>query len=183
MLCKMFIQDLISRADTYNRTLRNQALSPLLSLPAELRNNVYEFTFGVLHIHFTGRSYTLYDRMPSDIESPIPLTMKALMQSTTACRQMHAETAILPLKNNVLILGDIHIVTSLLCWIPSTHHFVEFGVTELRGLRRRLSIRIASVRYNDIGSPQCFQDAVRALFERHSASKPEVIFTSVMGVD
>jgi sorbitol-specific phosphotransferase system component IIC len=119
---------------------------------------------------------------------------------------MHAEIAILPLNNNVFILSDtevqrgvfkflarlpsryanalsdIHVVTGLLCWITSTHHFVEFGVTELKGWRR-LSIRIASVRYNDIGSPQCFQDAVRVLFERHSASKLEVIFTSVMGVD
>jgi len=81
-------------ADFDNSTSRNQSESPLLQLPAELRNIIYTY---VLQDDLWVVAYRL-----TKTESrgyPIALLF--------VCRQIHAETALLPYALNTFLIGDI----------------------------------------------------------------------------
>jgi hypothetical protein len=88
---------------TPNRTLKNQLQSPLLRLPPELRNKIYDYVCGGLTVCPTKMNtppYRLWsrytkDRLTSDWK-PLPNPTSYLL----VCRQMYSEMALLPLKLN-----------------------------------------------------------------------------------
>jgi hypothetical protein len=89
-------------ADIDGSTLRNQKDSPLLRLPAELRNQIYAYTFKNLKVRTATRfgPYPSYE--PGYCCVLLPYHVSALLNSATACRQIHIETDLLFFKNTEL---------------------------------------------------------------------------------
>ncbi|KAF2850754.1 hypothetical protein T440DRAFT_84248 [Plenodomus tracheiphilus IPT5] len=77
-------------------SLRNQEASPLLRLPVELRNSVYELVFGGHSINLTRNNPP---RWLSSKPSQPPFRTSALSLLFT-CRQLHAESRLLPFALN-----------------------------------------------------------------------------------
>ncbi|KAI8939990.1 hypothetical protein NX059_003713 [Plenodomus lindquistii] len=107
--------------------LRNQQHSPLLRLPAEVRNHIYSYVFSAYHI--------LVDLDGAEPPSPhaevvsfngekSPLS--ALLDTTRICRQVFAESHLLPFKLNDVVLGD----TAFLSYIMR-----HFSHTEREAIR------------------------------------------------
>lgn len=72
--------------------MQNQTQSPLLRLPAELRNSVYTYALGGHRISI-GAPYSLDPGEMTVIESDdCQYPASALLGLTLACRQTHAET-------------------------------------------------------------------------------------------
>ncbi|KAF1959405.1 hypothetical protein CC80DRAFT_490333 [Byssothecium circinans] len=70
-------------------TARNQQLSPLLRLPAELRNKIYSLVLGGCNI-------------PDDL----PLTRPHFLALLATCRQTNTETRTLPFTLNTVLLHE-----------------------------------------------------------------------------
>jgi hypothetical protein len=105
----LVIQDLIySVAHACNSSLRNNHDSPLLRLPGELRNHIYDYIFNeeiefdTLACPFTPAYWTA-DGMD---EVPTWYTMLFI------CRKIHVETALLPFTH-LLVVYDVHLLESV----------------------------------------------------------------------
>lgn len=94
----------ISYAD-YNSTARNQKQSPLLRLPRELRDKIYDYVIGsgqisiqplVDQCHLADRVYPHHELVPTI----------QLFTLSSICRQLHAETALLPFHQYSMILAN-----------------------------------------------------------------------------
>ena len=105
-------------ADFGNSTSRNQSESPLLQLPAELRNIIYTY---VLQEHSRVAAFPLRNTGPR--RYPLALLF--------VCRQIHAETALLPYALNTFLVGDIT------CYIDDALGF----------LRNRSPAQLRSIQY------------------------------------
>ncbi|KAH6846211.1 hypothetical protein CC77DRAFT_166788 [Alternaria alternata] len=99
--------------------LRNQAESPLLRLPGEIRNRIYDYVFRAecivvlepgTHTKYICR---LYNRGAARSYQPLC----TLLQSRLVCRQYYAETRLLVFQNNRLCV-DIWNLRGLLEMIP-----------------------------------------------------------------
>jgi hypothetical protein len=77
-----------SRTDSL-RSLRNQCESPLLRLPGEIKNQVYEYALG-------GKTWTIW-RGQDDVCNK----RKDALALLRVCRQLHADTAALPFKLSI----------------------------------------------------------------------------------
>ncbi|KAI4953868.1 hypothetical protein J4E91_002716 [Alternaria rosae] len=93
---------MMNRADTI--TQRNQLESPLLGLPVEIRNKIYDYVFSVGSVHF-GLSLHHYRTSETDYE-PQGCEPTDLLDVASTCRQIHSDTSTLSFKNNVIILDD-----------------------------------------------------------------------------
>jgi hypothetical protein len=88
---------------TLASTIKNQLKSPLLRLPAELRNNIYEYVCGGLIICPTAieaSPYRLWSRHQRDSLDSDWKPLESPTKYLLVCRQMHAEMALLVLKLN-----------------------------------------------------------------------------------
>jgi hypothetical protein len=93
-------------------TQRNQLTSPLLRLPGELRNKIYATAFREEYInvrrdandrlHFRAATHAL----PSSTTITNYLFSR-LFATTTVCRQIYAETAVLPVRLNVFRFAHV----------------------------------------------------------------------------
>lgn len=93
--------------------VRNRKWSPLLRLPAELRNRIFEYAFVVRIVRFNFVSTE--SRYPADFLAYPPITagardISSLLRRTIVCRQIHSETAILPVKLNTFVVDIIELV-------------------------------------------------------------------------
>lgn len=116
-----------------DRALRNQTTSRLLILPAELRNQIYDYAFGGFDIKFTIRGvHNLVYERNSETEghkSQPVCTLIELVQSTTICRQIHFETALLPLLKNIILLKHSCGLQPILPRIPRSQ---QDAITKIR---------------------------------------------------
>jgi hypothetical protein len=93
-------------------TLRNAQESPLLRLPPELRNEIYEYTLGGLQIRpghrlgGPGMWQVLSKPVDADLSAPWQ-KMHYIAPLTLACRQIHTEAGLLPFKLNEITLGPL----------------------------------------------------------------------------
>jgi hypothetical protein len=81
---------------------RNQQSSPLLRLPAEIRNTIYEYVLGGESWHYLtyiGVRLSLKRRLSKDDERPEKEPHFLALFKT--CRQLQAETKLLPFKLNL----------------------------------------------------------------------------------
>lgn len=81
------------------RTQRNAAASPLLRLPGELRNRIYEFIFEDITFEIKHSAY-----IPTQSPNPRPVHNLALLQT---CRQIHSEAKVLPLVLRTICFRDM----------------------------------------------------------------------------
>jgi len=102
-------------------TIRNQQDSPLLRLPGELRNRIYEYALGDFQIFFKDRSVGRGVEVYTTNEEADKRMIRAphFQGLTTTCRQVHAETKLLPFALNEFT-GDIFDVKPFL--IANVHH-------------------------------------------------------------
>ncbi|KAI4648202.1 hypothetical protein J4E93_004614 [Alternaria ventricosa] len=91
-------------ADYIDSTQRNQLESPLLKLPGEVRNKIYNYVFSVGSVHF-GRSHHHYRTSETDYV-PEGCDPTDLLDVTSTCRQIRSDTSTLLFKNNVIIIDD-----------------------------------------------------------------------------
>lgn len=105
-------------ADKRNRSRQNQSSSPLLRLPGELREYIYELALGHLHIHISTRlgrnpleqrddirifSYRAAPEhcMSDNLYHRTHYTAKLSIQLIYTCRQIYEEAKLLPYSLNV----------------------------------------------------------------------------------
>jgi hypothetical protein len=81
-------------------SLQHNSNSPLLRLPAEIRNQIYNYVIGRHHyeIRTRGSSGITYYLSPGSASSPSWREQNGLSQT---CRQLHHETSALPFRNNM----------------------------------------------------------------------------------
>jgi hypothetical protein len=84
--------------------LRNQQDSPLLRLPGELRNKIYEYAYGGMIIKaFTAstkdKHYPVYEQGNWTL---LPFSTGDLLNSTMVCRQVYSEIGGIPILHNEL---------------------------------------------------------------------------------
>jgi hypothetical protein len=86
--------------------LRNQKESPLLRLPGELRNKIYEYAYGgmIIRTHTDDKSYPIFEQQSLAI---LPFSTNDLLTSTMVCRQFHSEVGVIPLLRNELCFNSI----------------------------------------------------------------------------
>jgi hypothetical protein len=155
MTCKVSRDFFATSKLTAHSSRRNQISSPPLRLPAELRNKVYEYALGGwdIHIQYGGTSIVdesqqetdkdnskagLVDskqRMcaacwpASDVERPCITAHKAVLNLPSVCRQLNAETKMLPFTlNNEFSLDD----QSLRKFYHRLHEAQRSRLTKLR---------------------------------------------------
>ncbi|KAH3948406.1 hypothetical protein HBI81_131640 [Parastagonospora nodorum] len=98
-------------------TLRNQKDSPLLRLPAELRNHIYGYVFDCIIIHIRydrGGQWPVYEQGSWD---SLPFNADALVNSTAACRQVRAEAGHLFYENSELYFINWSVMVKILSGI------------------------------------------------------------------
>lgn len=114
--------------------LRNQTESPLLRLPRELRNEIFENAFHVGTVHFPfvsthGDILRLLQHNAAPITSGAKL-ISTILRCTTVCRQIRAETAALPVKLNAFAV-DISELVDMVKSLPKKFrdeiHTVKIG--------------------------------------------------------
>jgi hypothetical protein len=94
-------------------TLRNAQESPLLRLPSELRNKIYEYALGGLKISLGGRSedggiwYTFSQPINAGRFVSISKTRPTAPLMLT-CRQIYTEAELLPFRLNQIELVNQH---------------------------------------------------------------------------
>jgi hypothetical protein len=93
--------------------------SPLLRLPGEIRNCIYEYVIGGNEIipaclRHLERSIVLLSRADDNWESP-PMQPSDIFNLSRVCRQLRIETHVLPFKLNVInnSLFDFHFASFL----------------------------------------------------------------------
>jgi hypothetical protein len=142
--------------------------SPLLRLPAEIRNQIFNYAFSnfvinammpfkdalsrQVQLHEVIRLEDWYNKKCAN------RSLREFLESTTVCRQIHAETAPLLFHNNLIRFGNMDMAAPFLAKMrPSQQHtishvqlyveawnatvyetwaekFLDSGVAELRGL-------------------------------------------------
>ncbi|KAH4026227.1 hypothetical protein HBI24_158760 [Parastagonospora nodorum] len=105
---------------------RNQEESPLLRLPAELRNQIWEYVF-------TGSEFWV-KRFRSFFESHMCCPPHPTMGVLYTCRQMYQETALLPAQLSVFAIGlperSIEELNDLSYKVPHPFQMVTDRMTE-----------------------------------------------------
>jgi hypothetical protein len=109
--------------------------SPLLSLPAEIRNMIYEYVFGVDHIQAMQYNMSVAGRVNNKYEVPgstytmifevrdtnnwrsLPQQLTSLLPLTTTCHQIREESRLLPFSGNLFDVG-IHAIQHFLAVVP-----------------------------------------------------------------
>ena len=113
-------------------SLQNQKMSPLLRLPREIRNRIYDYAFSV--------QFTIVRNNPS---YPTRLTFRAgdaypllkrnsfakLLAVTRVCRQIYSEAALLPFRLNVF---RIHQLATLVKFTEYMQPAQRAAITTLR---------------------------------------------------
>ncbi|KAF1946258.1 hypothetical protein EJ02DRAFT_248378 [Clathrospora elynae] len=117
------VQDFIS--------LRNRRESPLVRVPAEIRNKIYGYALGGLEFHikrsdhegkwFRAKRLAIATRPIDADRQELPKFDPELLALTATCRQIYIETKLLPLAANEFI-GSLNYLKSLVsgCIIDST---------------------------------------------------------------
>jgi len=203
MLCELFVYCVFrqKQTDISDRTLQNQTESPLLRLPPEIRNAIYESVFGNLHliIQENQRTVAVFHQTPSNGISPTSFTLTELLRVTTVCRQIRTETALLPLEYSEIFVGnisdesmtreflskltpqqqdaisDVRFAVNMGPLVLVISHLLDSGLLELKGLRRA-TIRILRMYGWVRREMQLMQEHIRAIFKSCSVSRPEFVF-------
>ncbi|KAI4611745.1 hypothetical protein J4E83_007996 [Alternaria metachromatica] len=127
-------------------TLRNQAESPLLRLPGELRNRIYELAVGG-NIIVVSSSYKRWRKMSvyltsADPSGPDAKSAQASIRAPVSdiftiglvCRQLHRETALIQYAKNLFHLDNIYY----------GRDFVDSLSSAQRALVTSISVRIGT---------------------------------------
>ncbi|KAH7377914.1 hypothetical protein DE146DRAFT_200036 [Phaeosphaeria sp. MPI-PUGE-AT-0046c] len=97
--------------------VRNQTMSPILCLPAELRNRNLEYAFDIGTVRF--KSVSTHTNLTRPLITLHVATIhidagakiiSILLRRTTVCRQIRAETAALPIKLNAFAVDISQLV-------------------------------------------------------------------------
>ncbi|KAF1840622.1 uncharacterized protein K460DRAFT_259121, partial [Cucurbitaria berberidis CBS 394.84] len=104
-------------------TLRNQRESPLLRLPGEIRNRIYDYAFSghIVHVLGPSREYPMY--RATDWQ-PTGYSLSTLNNTTTLCRQIRSETVLLPLERNEFMLPPLLLSYLLSTLAPQQLHAI-----------------------------------------------------------
>jgi hypothetical protein len=81
--------------------LRNQKNSPLLRLPGEIRNKIYEYAYGgmIIKVYGDPEGDSIHEQ---GSWTRLSFSLEDLFTSTMVCRQIHSEIGLIPLLNNEL---------------------------------------------------------------------------------
>lgn len=173
-------------------TLRNQKKSPLLRIPGELRNNIYEHAYGGMII----RAFTYDDRYPvfdKQSSTRLPFFASDVLNSMTVCHQVHSEIGIIPVLHSELSFNNIAKMSSKLAgfaprwcgklrcvrlvatdFFPAINLINDFGVTEhLKGVDL-VVFQIYTPLKDSMGGP--WQHLFRMRFETKFGRKINVEF-------
>jgi hypothetical protein len=129
-------------------TLLNQHVSPLLGLPAELRNAIYDFVLGGNDVHFTTSYPPSLKRlkasvMPSAEGMTGTPSTKRPFSIMRVCRQLNVETKPLPFRLNT-VSGTAYGI-----WCPLHHSRIgpqKLGpITDLTVLIRKYDVAVGDV--------------------------------------
>ena len=89
---------------TFHRIKRNQEESPLLRLPAEIRNRIYEYALGL------GRTFRMDIRRNANLVGVDKKSKeKNCLSLLRACRQIYAEAVLIPFRVNTFVFHGQHI--------------------------------------------------------------------------
>ncbi|KAI8940011.1 hypothetical protein NX059_003733 [Plenodomus lindquistii] len=156
-----------TREQAHAITARNAVESPLLRLPAELRNKIYSYVYTEDHIRVQGYGpqieWSVYaENCSTDIGYPL----SDMLVTTTVCRQFHFETRLLPLRFNDIVTSTesspyiirtltpaLRAVTTLkfghgTVWdVDLMEVFPCFGATGMRALRATEDSRVLKPLY------------------------------------
>lgn len=110
----------------HDRAQQNQQQSPLLRLPAELRNKIFAYTLG-------GKTFKI---IPGyyDIPTMNATNSKYALALLQVCRQIYAETTLLPFSINTFSASSPH---SLKRWVERLHPARAQSITWIRLKFRR----------------------------------------------
>ncbi|KAF2253549.1 hypothetical protein BU26DRAFT_387494, partial [Trematosphaeria pertusa] len=81
---------------------RNQQESPLLQLPPEIRNRIYEYVLGGRTVHITKKPYRPAEGKLLSVSG----NEKHFLSFLAVSRRLYAETAVLPYKLNTFSAHD-----------------------------------------------------------------------------
>ncbi|KAF2634665.1 hypothetical protein P280DRAFT_511737 [Massarina eburnea CBS 473.64] len=104
------LETALDKMSVNSHTKRNQAKSPLLQLPAEVRVRIYEYALGGLHIYETrvhiGSTHmknriVAFEKTELFPDASRLIPVKDLLQFSKVCRQLYCETSLLPFQLNV----------------------------------------------------------------------------------
>lgn len=182
------------KTNTRIRTVQNQQTSPLLRLPAELRNQIFGLAFGCFLVPVGKYKYSsklFCAQVPKNTASA---TLIELLEATACCRQVHAETALLPFKNNDISLGGMDqacvrtFVTALTPAqkeaVTSVHLTMDgWGQKQERSLSyvlelsnlRRLKTTIFTM-HDEQREAEGYMKMIEGAFEKGNGPKPELVF-------
>ncbi|KAJ8112074.1 hypothetical protein OPT61_g5473 [Boeremia exigua] len=85
--------------------VKNNSNSPLLRLPPEVRNRIWEYTLG--NIVFKAQTVSVPRKMPQTILTPPPDETGIGVALLRTCRQIYSETASLPFRLNAMAFDSI----------------------------------------------------------------------------
>ncbi|CAO2656897.1 Nn.00g057000.m01.CDS01 [Neocucurbitaria sp. VM-36] len=126
----------LSREEADDITLRNQTESPLLRLPGEIRNKIYDYAFSghIIHVFGNEPNHSLYGSVDW---LPVGYSLSMLIKTTTLCRQIRSETALLPFGCNKFWVSPPLLPDFLTTLGPQQRDAIKVvGVSVVRGGRR-----------------------------------------------
>ncbi|KAG9188716.1 hypothetical protein G6011_07421 [Alternaria panax] len=92
----------LSRREADLRTLRNQQASPLLRLPGEIRNAIYEYALGGHHIYLNEHYPKLRSILIRSVDGE-QVSKHHLFALGNTCRQTYSESAVMLLSLNEIL--------------------------------------------------------------------------------
>jgi hypothetical protein len=174
----------VKHTDRLSSTLRNQVASPLLRLPAELRNRIYAYALAIdtpirIAVNFSGGPTRLQATVEDDylwqyktFDRTFSIRRLSEIQTlTAACHQIRAETALLRYTVNDFAIEEIDLAHGLenlpkevcegvrVLWLGLEDHvWPEASVYWLRRLPRLEKVVVNSVW---AGAGDIVRDAIR----------------------
>jgi hypothetical protein len=126
-------------ANSRSSALRNQKNSPLLRLPGEIRNKIYEYAYGGIIFKITDHlsNDSVYEQESWDL---LPFSAADIFKSTMVCHQIHNEIGLIPLLHNEPWF-EVNTMSAKLSMIaPAQRNKIKAIWVYVRGLGRLTSI-------------------------------------------
>ena len=101
--------------------MANARDSPLLRLPIEIRNRIFEYVFDPVGYRPYYTALGMYD-------PPRPRGLRKRMLIPTTCRQLYAETAVLPLQTVTL---EFRYTAQVVIWTDEAPAHIKPAVKEI----------------------------------------------------
>ncbi|KAI4651704.1 uncharacterized protein J4E79_009185 [Alternaria viburni] len=118
-------------------TKTNRQRSPLLRLPAELRNKIYGYVLGGMKLRIAQRTRKLDFLAVASVDSPYAeIPLHTLTGLTLVSRQLYAETRILPFELGIMFALDFTLDHPIKRLSITQRQAILFILRLLKGLKR-----------------------------------------------